>query len=265
MRSNQSSLNKVKTELKVVPPYASSSVAQVEHRGPVLLLGAPGVGKGTQGDLLAHLWEVPKISTGDLLRSNVAEGTQMGSRASKIMKRGGLVPDELMMEMVAARLEDCDAAQGFIFDGFPRTIRQAEWFDAYLSVNQNGVSLGIVSMSMDLERLVQRVIHRRVCPMCKAVYNDELMPPNQAGLCDRDGSVLEQRNDDRLDVFKTRLDVFRRETEPLIRFYENHDLFLEIDAGKSSELVTQDIVSGLAACRRRVQMERTLSYSSRAS
>jgi adenylate kinase len=264
MRLNQPRLNKGNGQLEVVLPHSNPATASAEAPGPVLLLGAPGAGKGTQADVLAELWGIPKISTGEILRRNVANGTALGLRAKKIMKDGGLVPDQVMMEMVADRLGLPDAAQGFILDGFPRTVPQAEWFDEYLNDHQPGTLLAIVNLSINLERLVSRVIHRRVCPLCRSAYNEELMPPKRAGICDRDGSVLEQRNDDRLEVFKTRLDVFRRETEPLIHFYRNHDLFLEVDAEVSPASVTAEIVSGLKSCRKRAEFEQ-MSCSSRAS
>jgi adenylate kinase len=166
--------------------------------------------------------------------------------------------------MVANRLDRADTAEGVILDGFPRTVGQADWFDEYLDDHQHGAHLAVVSLNMDLDRLVARVIYRTVCPVCGSVYNEELMPPKRTGICDNDDSVLEQRNDDRLDVFKTRLGVFRRETEPLIRFYSKRGMFLEVDAERSPESVTEDIVSGMMACRKRAEFER-LSSSSRAS
>ena len=265
MRLNQPRLNKSDAQLEVVLSHPNTVTAQANVPGPVLLLGAPGAGKGTQADLLAELWGIPKISTGDILRANVANGTALGVEAKRVMKDGELVPDQVMMEMVANRLSLADLVQGFILDGFPRTVRQAEWFDEYLDDKLQGALLAVVNLSIDLERLVSRVIHRRVCPLCKSVYNQELRPPKRVGICDRDNSVLEQRSDDRLQVFKTRLDVFRRETEPLIQFYRKHDLFLEVNAEKSPASVTKDIVSGLMVCRKRAEFERMLSCSSRAS
>jgi adenylate kinase len=258
------SLNHSTRRSAVVAPHCPTPL--IDSPKPVLLLGAPGVGKGTQADVLARLWKLPKISTGEILRANVARRTALGIRAKKIMKAGALVPDEVMTEMIADRLEAGDTARGFILDGFPRTIRQAEWLDAYLHVSQQGAVLEVVSLRMDREQLAKRVIHRRVCPLCKAVYNEELMPPVVAGVCDRDGSTLEQRSDDRLEVFIARLDVFSRETDPLIRFYENHEMFVAVDAGQSSALVTQDIIAGLERCHRQMEVRRLkVSYSVRAS
>lgn len=223
---------------------------QLRDPGPVLLLGAPGVGKGTQAEILAGLWGVPKISTGDILRANVASGTELGLRASKIMKAGGLVPDPVMTEMVSNRLALADTARGFILDGFPRTVGQAQWLDGLLSARRQGAVLGIISMSVDYERIVERVAYRRVCPLCKTTYNTLLVPPKQIGKCDKDNTELEQRNDDRVEVLQKRLEVFRRETEPLVEHYRNHRLVIEVDAGQSPSSVTRDIAVSLAAFRK---------------
>lgn len=225
------------------------TIAQFDVPGPVLLLGAPGVGKGTQAEILAKLWGVPKISTGDILRTNVASRTGLGLHASRIMKSGGLVPDQIMTEMVFNRLGLSDTAGGFILDGFPRTIGQAQWLDHHLGNHRNGDALGIISLCMDYERIVQRISHRRVCPLCKTVYNTLLVPPKQIDKCDKDNWDLVQRSDDRVEVLHTRLDIFRRETEPLVQYYRKNREVIEVDAEQSSSLVTRDIVSGLIAFR----------------
>jgi adenylate kinase len=240
---------KLDRNLDPVDPDLKDTIGQLNEPGPVLLLGAPGVGKGTQADKLATLWGVPKISTGDILRANVARGTTLGRHASRIMKSGGLVPDQIMIEMVADRVGFSDTATGFILDGFPRTVAQAEWLDSHLSAHRSGDMLGIIRLCMDYERIVKRVAYRRVCPVCKTVYNTLLMPPKQINRCDKDNSELEQRSDDRVEVLQTRLDVFRRETEPLIRYYRKHGVIIEVDAGQSPSSVTRDIVSGLTAFR----------------
>ena len=224
-----------------------------ERPGPVLLLGAPGVGKGTQAEILAKLWGVPKISTGDILRANVTKGTALGVLASQIMKTGGLVPDQLVTEMVANRLSDSDTETGFILDGFPRTVGQAQWLDEYLGVNRSGAALAVISMCMDYEQILKRVVHRQVCPVCKTVYNTLLMPPIRLGRCDLDDAELIQRNDDSAAVFQTRLEIFKRETEPLFEFYRSRFLFIEVDAGKTPSSVSRDISTSLS--RLRNQME----------
>jgi adenylate kinase len=210
--------------------------------GPIVLFGAPGVGKGTQADSLAKRWGVPKISTGDILRAHVTDKTQLGNQANRVMKRGGLVPDQIVTAMVADRLALADTENGFILDGFPRTIQQAQWLDAYLSVNHPDAPLAVVNLRLDRARLIERLISRRVCLVCKAVYNLQSMPPREAGRCDRDGSPLEQRIDDRFEVCEMRLDIFQRETEPLVRYYQAGSLFIEIDAAQPAVAVTRDIV-----------------------
>lgn len=225
---------------------------QTGEPGPVLLVGPPGVGKGTQAETLAKLWGVPPISTGEILRTNVANGSELGVQANRIMKLGGLVPDPIMTEMVANRLGLSDTAAGFILDGFPRTVGQAQWLDEYLGAHRRGSQLAIISMSMDYRRIAERVIHRRVCPLCKTVYNIHFMPPKRTGRCDRDGSELQSRTDDGVEVFQTRLEVFRRETEPLIHYYRGHVLFIEIDADNPPSMVTENIVTILKGLRRQI-------------
>lgn len=234
-------------------PLPAEENGGISAPGPVLLLGMPGVGKGTQADILARLWRVPKISTGDILRSNLASGTKLSAEAEKIMKRGGLVPNQIMTEMISDRLSRADTAAGFILDGFPRNIPQAQWLDGYLSSRLTRTHLAVISMAIDLERVVERIIHRRVCPVCKSVYNTQLMPPKRAGKCDLDGSRIEQRSDDRLEVFQTRIAVFKRETEPLIRYYRGRPRFIEVDAQNQPSEVTRAIISALE--KRRTRMD----------
>lgn len=223
---------------------------QMRKPGPMLLLGPPGVGKGTQGNNLAKLWGVPTISTGQILRANIADGTALGAQATSIMKLGGLVPDHVITEMIADRLGLSDTSSGFILDGFPRTIGQAQWLNDYLSAHRPGGSLAVISMFMDPQRIIERLVHRRVCPRCESVYHAQYFPPKLAGRCDRDGFELETRSDDCLEIVMTRLEVFRRETEPLIHYYRNHALLMEINADRLPEEITSGIVLGLAELRK---------------
>jgi adenylate kinase len=223
--------------------------AQIPEPGPLLLLGAPGVGKGTQADSLAKIWGVPKVSTGDILRANVADGTPPGLQAKRIMERGRLVPDEIMTEMVADRLGRADTALGFILDGFPRTIPQAMWLDGYLIDHRQRDVLGIVHLCMDFKGIVERIVHRRVCRLCKTLYNIQLKPPKRTGRCDKDDSELIQRSDDVLDVLQTRLDVFKRETEPLLQYYRCRSPFVQIEADQSPSIVTEAIIAALTRFR----------------
>jgi len=225
---------------------------QISRPGPVLLLGAPGVGKGTQADTLATLWGVPKISTGDILRENVANRTELGAQADRVMKLGGLVPDEMMTGMVADRLRAPDTLAGFILDGFPRTVGQAQWLDQHLEVHRADARLAVVSMYMEPRRIVERVVHRRICPLCKTAYNTQSLPPKRLGRCDKDGAELIQRSDDSPEVFAKRLGVFKQETEPLLEYYHGHSLFIEVDAAKSPASVSIEIASGLMNFRARL-------------
>ena len=153
--------------------------------GPILLLGAPGVGKGTQAKELVKLWGIPQISTGDLLRANVAQGTELGQMAKEIMGRGELVPDSLVNEMVAVRLQQPDTANGYILDGFPRTLAQAGWLDGRLAAQARGLPVVAVSIQVDYNQLLRRITGRRNCPVCQSIYNVYGKPPNEGRLLRR--------------------------------------------------------------------------------
>src|SRR3569833_3027003 len=166
--------------------------------GPILLSGAPGVGKGTQAKELVQLWGIPQISNGDLLRANVAQGTPLGKTAKGIMHRGELVPDSLVNEMVAVRLQQPDTAKGYILDGFPRTLAQAHWLDGRLSAVAcdnpiQSLPLVAVSIQVDYNQLLRRITGRRNCPACQTIYNIYSKPPQRAGFCDVEGAALPQR------------------------------------------------------------------------
>lgn len=214
--------------------------------GPVVLLGAPGVGKGTQSETLAEIWRIPKISTGEILRANVKSGTALGILADEIMHRGELLPDHVITEMVAGRISGSDAVAGFILDGFPRTVKQAQWLDGHLATHHHFAPLTIINLHMEPQKIIQRIIYRKICPCCQRVYNTRLKPPRQDGRCDEDGSALIQRSDDSVEVFQERLNAFKRETEPLIEYYLNHRRFTMIDADRPAPAVTKNIVESLA-------------------
>ena len=155
--------------------------------GPILLLGAPGVGKGTQAKELVKVWGIPQISTGDLLRANVAQGTELGRMAKEIMGRGELVPDSLVNEMVAMRLQQPDTANGYILDGFPRTLVQAGWLDGRLAARAKGLPVVAVSIQVDYNQLLRRITGRRNCPVCQTIYNVYVKPPAEGWLLRRGG------------------------------------------------------------------------------
>ena len=164
--------------------------------GPILLLGAPGVGKGTQAKELVRLWGIPQISTGDLLRANVSKGTPLGKIAKATMDRGELVPDSLVNDMVAARLQEPDTIKGYILDGFPRTLPQAGWLDARLAAQQVSLPLVAVSIHVDYNQLLRRITGRRNCPVCQTIYNVYSHPPKVDEICDIEGAALVRRADD---------------------------------------------------------------------
>src|SRR5512136_136797 len=193
----------------------------------LILLGPPGAGKGTQAKLLAQELQVPHISTGDMFRDHKARGTELGKQVDAIMASGGLVPDDVTNEMVKDRLARPDVARGFILDGYPRTTAQAEYLDRLL------VSLGrkldrAVSYEIAQELLVDRMSGRRSCPTCGAVYHVTANPPRKAGVCDREGASLVQRDDDRPESVSKRLEEYEVKTEPLKRYYHERGLLSEV-------------------------------------
>jgi adenylate kinase len=187
----------------------------------VILLGPPGVGKGTQGALLCDELGLEHVSTGDLLRAARREGTELGREAQAYMDRGELVPDEVIVGMVREALDALSNDRGVVFDGFPRTVPQAEALDGVLADVGRRVD-HVVVLEADDEILVKRLSGRRSCPRCGALYNVHFSPPSREGVCDRCGAELEARADDAPDTVRNRLDVYHRQTEPLVRFYEEH-------------------------------------------
>ncbi|HEX7091087.1 MAG TPA: adenylate kinase [Longimicrobiales bacterium] len=216
----------------------------------LLLLGAPGAGKGTQGALLAARYGIPKISTGDLLREAVAKGTPLGRTAKSYMDAGELVPDEVMLglireELTAGKGADTKVARGFVLDGFPRTLRQAEGLDRLLDEIGHPLDAVIVVTVPD-EVLVRRLSGRRTCARCGAVYNIYLDPPQVPGICDRCGGELVERADDAAATVRRRLEVYREMTEPLIAYYErSRTPVYRVDGNRPVEEVQRAIVGML--------------------
>jgi adenylate kinase len=234
--------------------------------GPILLLGAPGVGKGTQAKELVKLWGIPQISTGDLLRANVAQGTPLGKAAKEIMHRGELVPDSLVNEMVAVRLQEPDTAKGYILDGFPRTLAQAHWLDGRLSAGDSGDSrnpgtrdcgptqtqclpLVAVSIQVDYNQLLRRITGRRNCPVCQTIYNVYTKPPQRAGFCDIEGSALTQRADDTEKAFVERMRAYEAQTAPVIEHYRKLGRFAEVNGDGPIAAVAAGIVAAVERLR----------------
>jgi adenylate kinase len=208
----------------------------------VVLLGPPGVGKGTQGKLLAEGRGLRHLSTGDLLRKHRKDGTELGLKAQAYMDRGALVPDDLILDMVSDVLGSLGKNEGLVFDGFPRTEAQADNLDRVLAASGRAVDR-VVGLQADDEVIVERLGGRRSCPVCGAVYNVHTNPPRQEGRCDRDGEKLVHRDDDKPETIRRRLEVYRDETEPLIRYYQNAapSAVVFVDGARSAENVQEEI------------------------
>ena len=216
--------------------------------GPVLLLGAPGVGKGTQAKALMAAYGIPQISTGDILRANISNGTALGKAAKTLVDQGTLVSDDLVNQMVADRLRQRDTHRGFILDGFPRTINQATWLDEQLSAAPGTLPVVAISIVVDYEQLLHRITGRRISPAGR-IYNIYSNPPKVAGICDVDGSTLVQRPDDSEAVFTERMKTFEAQTAPVVEHYRKQGRFEEINGDDSVEQVTAAIKSSLKRLR----------------
>ena len=217
--------------------------------GPILLLGAPGVGKGTQAKELVKLWGIPQISTGDLLRANVARGTSLGRVAKEIMGRGELVPDSLVDEMVAVRLKEPDTANGYILDGFPRTLGQAGWLDGRLASAAKSLPVIAVSIQVDYNQLLRRITGRRNCPVCATIYNIHMNSPKRDGFCDVEGAALVQRADDTEQVFQERMRAYTGLTAPVVEHYRALGRFAEVDGDRPIGLIAAAIVAAVERLR----------------
>jgi adenylate kinase len=218
--------------------------------GPILLLGAPGAGKGTQAKQLMALWEVPQISTGDILRGNVARGTELGKTAKSLMDRGELVPDELVNSMVAARLAEPDTERGYVFDGFPRTLQQARWLDGHLAASgHQSLPLIAVTIRISYTSLLRRITGRRACPVCHRIYNIYLQPPVHEGVCDVEGATLTQRADDNPEVVTERMKAYESLTAPVIEHYRVQGRYAEVDGEQPVDTVLEELVKELRRLR----------------
>lgn len=219
--------------------------------GPILLLGAPGVGKGTQAKQLMAEFGIPQVSTGDLLREHRKNHTKLGLIADSLMARGEYVPDDLVNDMVADRLTQPDAQAGYILDGYPRTLNQAEWLDAHMAGQGAGALLPVVAIHLTVEPQVlqERITGRRISPTGN-IYNIYTNPPKVEGVCDIDGGPLTQRADDREDVFRERMRVYQSLTAPVIEYYRTHgNRFAEVEGNRPMGEVAEAIRATLHKMR----------------
>ena len=209
-----------------------------------VFLGLPGAGKGTQARILSERLDIPQISTGDILREHVQEGSRLGIEARTYMDRGEYVPDDLVVRMVEERLGESDASKGFILDGFPRTVRQAQALEIALA--ELGTPLtAVVKFTISDPTAIRRITGRYTCPTCKRTYHQEWKPPANDLVCDVDGTPLEKRNDEDELTVKRRLAIYREQTEPLERYYEERGLLREVDAEALMDSVTEGMLAAL--------------------
>jgi adenylate kinase len=217
-------------------------------------MGAPGAGKGTQAKLIAAAYGIPQISTGDLFRANVALSTELGLKVKAILARGELVSDGLVNDMVADRLRKPDVSRGFILDGFPRTVGQAEWLDGYLTCRRmedgatvpfSAISPIVVQIVVEYNQLLQRITGRRSCPTCGRIYNVHFQPPKVEGICDVDGGRLVARPDDTEAVVVERLKAYERQTLPVADYYRKKGLVVDVNGGQPVEAVAAEAFSAI--------------------
>lgn len=208
----------------------------------VILLGAPGAGKGTQAKFIAEKYGIPQVSTGDILREAVAKGTELGKKAKEFMNQGKLVPDEVVIGIVKDRLGQKDCEKGFILDGFPRTIAQAEALDRIVSEMGKKID-AVINVNVPEEEVVKRIVNRRICKKCGAIYHLIFEPPKKNGVCDKCGGELYQRDDDREEVVRERFAVYKRNTQPLIDYYRKKGILYDVDGTKDIGNVRSEILS----------------------
>ena len=210
----------------------------------LILMGLPGAGKGTQAEKINDAYNIPHISTGDMFRLAIKEGTELGKKAKEFMDQGALVPDEVTIGIVKERLSKNDCKKGFLLDGFPRTIAQAEALDELLA--ELGQTIDhVIHVDVPEEKLVERLTGRRVCPTCGATYHVLYNPPKEEGKCDQDGSELIQRDDDQPETVKNRLAVNIEQTKPLLEFYEKKNNLVNVNGDQDIDQVFKDIQTAI--------------------
>ncbi len=210
----------------------------------LILLGPPGAGKGTQAVNIIKKYNIPHISTGDIFRKNIKEGTDLGLKAKEYIDKGLLVPDELTVAIVKDRLSEKDCQAGFLLDGFPRTVNQADALDVELK-NLNYELDNVININVEKEELIERAVGRRVCKDCGATFHIKFNPPKNENICDVCGGELIQRKDDTVETVTTRIEVYLDQTEPLIDYYGKKGILVNIDGKQDIDKVFEDIVASL--------------------
>ena len=210
----------------------------------LILLGAPGAGKGTQAEIISEKYNIPTISTGNIIRAALKNGTEMGLKAKSYIDAGELVPDDVVIGIIKERLAESDCANGYILDGFPRSVEQAEELEKMNAEIDNGIDTKFIAVYFDIDTsiLVERIVNRRSCPVCGEIYNLEFKPPKAAGHCDKDGAELTQRKDDTREVAQSRFDTYNKETAPLIDYYTKKGVLKSIDANGSIDEVWERLL-----------------------
>ena len=206
----------------------------------IIMLGAPGAGKGSQASRIAKEYQLPHISTGDIFRANLKEETELGKRAKSFMDKGELVPDDITIAMLLDRIHKEDCKNGYILDGFPRTIPQAEALKEALAKKDEKIDLALDVEASD-ELIIKRMAGRRTCPACGAIYHIVTLPPKTEGICDRCGADLIQRKDDNEETVKNRLKIYHEVTEPLISYYKKEGILEEIDGAEELDKVFEKV------------------------
>ena len=210
----------------------------------IIMLGAPGAGKGTQAKKIAEKYSIPHISTGDIFRANIKNNTELGQKAKTYMDKGELVPDELVVDLIMDRFKEADCANGYVLDGFPRTIPQAEALDKALSANGESVDSAI-NVEVPDENIINRMSGRRACVGCGATYHIQFNAPKVEGVCDTCGEKLILRDDDKPETVKNRLSVYHEQTQPLIDYYSKKGVLAEVDGTQAMDDVFNAIVNVL--------------------
>lgn len=210
----------------------------------LILLGPPGAGKGTQATRIVEKYKVPHISTGDIFRENIKNNTSLGQKAQEYMNKGELVPDQLVVDIALDRLGKDDCKNGFLLDGFPRTVFQADALDKFLKDKGKGIDL-VINIEVEDKMLIERLDARRVCPTCAATYNVIGMPPKKEGICDKCNDTLIQRKDDKKETVGNRIKVYHEQTSPLIDYYKEKGLIKDFDGMIGADALFDEIVKAI--------------------